>query len=165
MIRVVAGDVTTLKVDAVVRAATARLEPLDQVSQRLDLAGGDALAEQRRVQRALEVGTAVVTAAGALGADLVIHAVLASGTEAVTVTALQQALRSALQRAEQWEIEHVAVPPLGTDPGQLGFDDAARALIDTIRHHTHRFPATVSVVVESDEQRRRFEALLEASAP
>lgn len=165
MIQVVVGDVAAVKADAVVRAATTRLEPLDDVSRRLDAVGGAALADQRALQRSLEVGAAVVTTAGTLAADLVIHAVLGSESEAVTLPALQHALRSALQRAEQWEIEHVAVPPLGGGAGQLPFDAAARALIDSLRQHGRRFPSTISVVVETDEQRGVLEALLGAGRP
>jgi len=164
MIQVVVGDVAAVKADAVVRAATTRLEPADDVSRRLDAAGGAGLAEQRSLQQSLEVGTAVVTTAGTLRVDLVIHAVLESETEPITLPVLQRALRSTLQRVEQWEIEHVALPPLGTGAGQLPFDDAARALIDELRQHGRPFPSTISVVVETDEQRGLVEALLGAGA-
>jgi len=160
MIRVVVGDVAAVKADAVVRAATTRLEPHDEIGRHLDLIGGPALANQRAVQSALAVGTAVVTAGGALAADLVIHAVLSREDESVTVPALLSALRSTLARAEQWEIDHLAVAPLGIDAGQLPFDDAASALLSAVRGHGGRFPSIVSVVVGSEQQRALIEALL-----
>jgi O-acetyl-ADP-ribose deacetylase (regulator of RNase III) len=162
MIRVVVGDVATLQVDAVVRPATIRLEPLDHVGRHLDETGGEALATHRTSQQSLEVGAAVVTTAGGLGAEFVIHAVLASDTETVTPSTLRRAIRSALERAEQWEIEHVAFPPLGAGAAQLDFDEAARALVDCLRQHSGRFPAEVSLVVESEEERGLLEALLGA---
>lgn len=162
MIRVIVDDVATLRVDAVVRPATVSLEPLDQIARHLDEAGGEALATHRARERSLEIGAAVVTTAGELGAELVIHAVLASDTEPVTPSALRRALRSALERAEQWELEHVALPPLGTGVGQLDFDDAARTLVDGVRQHTGRYPSEVSFVVGSEEERELLEALLGA---
>lgn len=162
MIRIIVDDVATLRVDAVVRPATISLEPIDHIGRHLDEAGGEALAAHRARQQSLEIGAAVVTTAGELGAELVIHAVLASETEPVTLTALRRALRSALERAEQWEIEHVALPPLGTGVGQLDFDEAGRALIEGVRQHAGRFPSQVSLVVGSEEERGRLETLLGA---
>lgn len=162
MIRILVDDVACVRADAVVRGVTCRLEAVDRAGRRLDELGGPSFTETLRTPGLLDVGAAVVTATVGLQAELAIHAVVTSDTEPVTAASVRRALRSALQRAEQWELSHIAIPLLGSGPGQLPVEDAARLLFEELRGHEAgaRYPTEVSVVVDSDEVRAVLEDLL-----
>ena len=111
----------------------------------------------------LAVGSAVVTDAGDLSADMVIHAVVRSSETPVTGASVRQALISALQRASDWEIARLATPPIGTGAGNLLMEEAARIMVDVLVQamSSTAFPRDVYVVVESEEDKALFETYLQ----
>jgi O-acetyl-ADP-ribose deacetylase (regulator of RNase III) len=163
VIRVVVDDLGFLPADAIVRPATTRLDPTTAALRRLETMGGTEFHDRLRVTRELAVGAAVVTAAGGdLPAEFVIHAVIRSEREPVTKSSVAQAWLSTLHQAQQWQFGHLSVPPIGTGAGNLTIEDAAEIMATVL--HTHlgsaAFPADVSFVVESPEDREVFEAAL-----
>src|SRR5207247_4798768 len=84
VIRVVVDDLAFLASDALVRPATARLDPTTPVVRRLEQVGGTEFVSRLRMQKELAVGAAGVTAGGGdLPAEVVIPAGIQSGGEAV----------------------------------------------------------------------------------
>jgi len=162
VIRVVVDDIAFVQADAVIRPATATLEPTSAALRHLEQVGGPGFVRQAQVQQALAVGAAVVTGAGELAAEFVIHAVIRSETEPVTAAGVRRALTSALQRAVDWQLQRVTVPPLGTGAGNLGLEDAARLMVEVLSQHTSvaSFPSDVAIVVDSPEDKQVFDALL-----
>ncbi|UCG87340.1 MAG: macro domain-containing protein [Gemmatimonadota bacterium] len=162
MIRVVVDDLAFVKADAVVRPATATLDPLSPSLRRLEQVGGPAFLDQLLVQDELAVGSAVVTGAGDLAADFVVHAVISSVAEPVTPARVRQALVSVLQRAGDWQLQRIAVPPIGTGAGNLDLDDAARIMVEVLGQAmaTGSFPQEVYIVVDREEDRAVFDAYL-----
>ena len=162
MIRVVVDDLAFVEADAVVRPTTATLDPLSPSLRRLEQVGGPAFLSQLVVQDELAVGSAVVTGAGELRADFVVHAVISSAAEPVTPGHVRQALISALQRAGDWQLQRLAVPPIGTGAGNLDLEDAARIMVDVLSQAmaTAEFPQEVCIVVDREEERALFEAYL-----
>ncbi len=166
MIRVVVDDLASVPADAVVRPTTAALEPLTPELRRLEQIGGPAFWQQLHVEKPLDVGVAVVTGAGDLAAEFVIHAIIRSEEEPVSRDGVRRALRSVVQRATDWQLSTIAVPLMGTGPGNLSHEDAAGLLVDAfagdLRHATH--PSDVCIVVETDEDREVVEALIRSRA-
>lgn len=162
MIRIVVDDIAFVQADAVVRPTTTTLDPLSPSLRRLEQVGGKAFLDQLVLHGELAVGSAVVTSAGDLAADFVVHAVITSAAEPVTPGRVRQALISALQRAGDWQLERIAVPPIGTGAGNLELEDAARIMIDIIGQAmaTAPFPQEVSIVVDREEDRAIFEGFL-----
>ena len=162
MIRVVVDDLASVTADAVVRPTTATLEPVTPELRRLEQLGGPTLWKQLKVKKPLDVGAAVVTAAGDLAAEFVIHAVIMSDQEPVTPDGVRHALKSVLQRAADWQLATITTPLVGIGAGQLEIEDAARILADVLAgdmaHATH--PSEVCIVVESDEVQSIVEAFL-----
>lgn len=148
--------------DGVVRPATSTLEPASSAVRHLEQVGGAAFWKQLRVQKELDVGAAVVTAAGELEAEFVIHAVVRSDTEDVSSAGVRRSMRSVLQRAADWELARVSTPVLGTGPGNLSLEDAARIMVDVLASELRvaTYPKDVCIVVESDEDRAIVEACL-----
>ncbi len=166
MIRVVVDDLAFLASDALVRPATARLDPTTPVVRRLEQVGGTEFVSRLRMQKELAVGAAVVTAGGGdLPAEFVIHAVIQSDDEPVTRSGVARAWQSALEQAQAWEFAHLTVPPIGTGAGNLSLEDAADIMVQVLTAHLGNatFPTNVSFVVETPEAREAFEAALRRS--
>src|SRR2546422_415764 len=64
VIRVAVDDLAFLETDAIVRPATARLDPTTPAVRRLERAGGPEFLGQLQLQKDLAVGAAVVTGGG-----------------------------------------------------------------------------------------------------
>ncbi len=159
--RVVVDDLAFLGSDAIVRPATARLDPTTAALRRLEQMGGPAFQAHLTVQRDLPVGAAVVTGAGGdLPAEFVIHAIIRSETEPVSATGVAQAWRAALKQAQEWEFARVSTPPLGIGAGNLTLEDAAEIMVTELVAHRMRssFPTDIALVVENDVEREVFEA-------
>ena len=162
MIRVVVDDIAFLAAAAVVRPATTRLDPTTSALRRLETVGGAEFTRGLHVQKELAVGAAVVTAGGG---DLPAEFVIQSATEPVTRDGVARAWRSTLEQAREWEFASLTVPPIGTGAGNLSVEDAADIMVPILKSHLGNaaFPASVSIVVETPEERDAFEAALRRS--
>jgi O-acetyl-ADP-ribose deacetylase (regulator of RNase III) len=167
VIRVVVDDLAFLAVDAVLRPANDVLEPATPLVSRLDSQAGEAFVAQRRVQAPLDVGAAVVTGAGALAAQFVVHVVIQSPDANVRREIVRRALISAWQRAADWRLTSVATPLVGTGAGGLGVEEATEVMAETFRERAggRIWPSELSIVVERAEERELVEAVLRRSPP
>lgn len=163
MISVIVQDLAAVDADAVVRPSDTHLKPASAEAHRLDSAGGEAFAKQRTLEGQLDIGAAVVTDAGELGADFVIHAVIVGDDDPISSVTTQRALRSVLERAKQWQLVHVALAPLGCGPGQLDFDHAARLMLQELKAHlaVQEYPSRVTIAVRREAERDALHDLLE----
>jgi O-acetyl-ADP-ribose deacetylase (regulator of RNase III) len=165
VIRVRIDDLAFFDGEAIVRPVNEDLGATTPLLRRLELAAGTQLHNQIRLHEPLPVGAAIVTSAGELSADLLVHAVVMSRTEPVTPDTVRRALTSALQRVESWQIKQVAIPPFGLGAGNLEIDECARVMVDVLTAHVGRsaFPEDVILIAETSEEERAFTAALERS--
>ena len=154
MIEVRVEDLAFYAGDAIIRPATSTLGATTSLLRRLELAGGATLLEQLKVSEPLSVGSAVVTGAGDLPVSLLVHAIVSSPTERVTHQGVRRALRSALERADAWQLADVAIPPLGLGAGNLDLEASAELLADELARHgrVSSFPRHVTLIAESDDE-------------
>ena len=166
MIEVRVEDLAFYAGDAIVRPSTATLGATTPLLRRLELAAGNALLDQLARAEPLAVGSAVVTTAGDLPVDLLVHAVVCSATERVSRDGVRRALRSALQRVLAWQIAEVAIPPFGLGAGNLDIDESAHLMADELTRHltTAAFPTRVTLVAESPDEALALEAALARAA-
>jgi O-acetyl-ADP-ribose deacetylase (regulator of RNase III) len=159
MIEVRVEDLAFYEGDAIVRPSTATLGAPTPLLRRLDLAAGARLIDQIRMHEPLPVGAAVVTGAGDLPVDLFVHAVVTSPTERVSREGVRRALRSALERAREWQIADVAIPPLGLGAGNLELETSAALLADELIRHRRaaEFPRRVTIVAETADEASALE--------
>lgn len=170
-VTVVRDDLTFFAGDAIARPVNESLGATTALVRRLETAAldgerGQRLAQQLRPAEPLAVGSAVVTGAGALGAELMIHAVVLGREERVTRETVRRATTSALQRAADFAVVHLGIAPFGLGAGNLDPDDAADAMADPIARHlaASRHPERLTVVVETDDEARAFAAALGRAA-
>jgi len=147
---------------AIARPVTAELAATTPLLRRLEVAGGERLAKQLRLSEPLPVGSAVVTGAGSLGVELMIHAVVMSVTERVSRDSVRRAVTSTLHRAADWEIRELGIPPFGLGAGNLDPDESADVMIDAMLPllERARFPERVTVIVENEDEERAFSTRL-----
>ena len=141
VIRIVAGDLTRQKVDAVVNAANPSLMGGGGVDGAIHRAGGPSILEEcKAVVTAigrLDTGKAVVTTGGSLPARRVIHTVgpVWRGGGAGESALLTSAFRSSLAAADGENLGSVAFPAIST--GVYGYPaaEAARVALAAIRDY------------------------------
>jgi len=160
VILVVHGDLARQAVDAVIRPADATLGPVGEAALRLDEAGGERFAAQRRSATPLEAGAAVVTGGGDLAAEFVLHVVVADERGPADRERMRRALASAWQRAGDWGLRRLAAPLVGRSGGTLTTEDAAALLLETLPAEADGEAPELAIVVETEAERDAVEALV-----
>jgi len=155
-------DLAFATADAIAWPVTDELRATTTLLRRLETAGGARLRQQLTSHDALPVGSAVVTGAGDLSVEFLVSAVISSATEPVSEGGVRRALLSALQRAGDWQIEHLACAPFGLGAGNLDLEDSAELMAAVIAPHLARarFPSRITVIVESRMEQEVFSAAL-----
>ena len=159
MIRIVPGELAEAEIDAVLRPVTAEWTAVTPSMRRLEIAAGEAPAEQCRRFGELPVGSAVITPAGDLPAQFMIHVIVRSIDEPVTASGVQRALRNGLRRLAEWGIQRVAMAPLGTGAGNLDADEAAAVMIPLLLEQVRAGgpPSEIEIYVDSEYEKDVFE--------
>ena len=165
MISVRIDDLAFFDGEAIVRPVNEDLGATTPLLRRLELAAGTQLYNQIRLQEPLPVGAAVVTSAGELEAELLVHAVVMSRTEPVSRDTVRRALTSAFQRIETWQIKQVGIPPFGLGAGNLEIDESAQVMVDVIEQHLSggRYPEEIVLIAETVEEERSLAAAVQRS--
>jgi len=165
VIRVCIDDLAFFDGEAIVRPVNEDLGATTPLLRHLELAAGTELHNQIRLQEPLPVGAAVVTSAGGLSTQLLVHAVVMSRTERVSADTVRRALVSALQRVESWQIKEVAIPPFGLGAGNLEVDESAKIMLGVIAQHLlgARYPETITLIAETPDEERALSAALARS--
>lgn len=167
MIDVRVDDLAFYKGEAIVRPVNAMLGATTPVMRRLERAAGPTFAEKVRLAEPMPVGAAVVTSAGDLQAELLIHGVVSSDEEPVSRATVRQALVSALQRAAAFQIREVAIAPFGLGAGNLDIEESAEVMVDVLGDHMRRspYPSSVLIVAETALEEQVIRGRLHGTNP
>jgi O-acetyl-ADP-ribose deacetylase (regulator of RNase III) len=159
------GELAETAAGAIMRPVAADFSAVTPATRRLDLAAGPAVAAQCEQIGELPLGSAVITAAGGLSADFLVHVAVRSQEEAVHAATVRLGILNGLRRLSEWEVESVAMPLLGTGAGNLDAEDAAQILMTVLAGHVaeHAFPKQVVIVVENAYERAAVERALAGS--
>ena len=162
MIRVTEDRLETIAVEAVMRAIGSDLAPVNAVSRDVAWAAGADMEERLLKIGPLPLGGAVITPAGDLPADFLIHVVVMSEDEPQTPMTVRRAMKNGLRRASDWAIDSLAVPPLGLGVGLVEPEESARVLVEILLSHVGEGqpPLDVKIAVESTYEADLFERLL-----
>jgi O-acetyl-ADP-ribose deacetylase (regulator of RNase III) len=165
VIRVCIDDLAFFDGEAIVRPVNEDLGATTPLLRRLELAAGTQLHNQIRLQEPLPIGAAVVTGAGELETELLVHAVIMSRTEPVTRETVRHALTSALQRVEAWQIKNVGIPPFGLGAGNLEIEESAQVMMSVITQHLlgARYPDEITLIAETPDEERVLSSALQRS--
>ncbi|UUV18519.1 O-acetyl-ADP-ribose deacetylase [Fusobacteria bacterium ZRK30] len=142
IIEVIKGDITKLKIDAIVNAANNGLFGGGGVDGAIHRGGGKGIDDQCRVirekQGGCKTGEAVITTGGNLEADYVIHTVgPVWNTEKNSEEFLSNCYKNSLALAVQNSIESIAFPCISTGiygfPKDLAAEIAISRIIDFLK--------------------------------
>jgi O-acetyl-ADP-ribose deacetylase len=140
------GDICDLEVDAIVNAANLSLWMSTGVGGAIKKAGGEQIEFAAVRQAPVPLGGAIVTPAGSLAAQAVIHAVSLDRDRRTSGPIIEAAVRSAMERAREIAATSIAFPALGTGVGGFPLEEAARITVATVRDELQRSPTIQHVI-------------------
>jgi O-acetyl-ADP-ribose deacetylase (regulator of RNase III) len=134
-LRLVRDDITDLEIDAFVFDITEDAKLGSGFGSAIQQRGGIKIQKELDEIGRVPKGEAVVTKAGLLKADHIIHTNGPKFREPDERDKLRRATKSALARAEELGIKRIAFPSIGTGLYQVAIDLCAEVMIDTITEH------------------------------
>lgn len=160
MIEVRVGELAEVAAGAAVRPVASDFSPVTPAMRRFAEAAGAAVAEQCAALGELPLGSAGITAGGGVAADFIVHVAVRTATENPSPAGVQRGLQNALRRIADWEIETIALAPLGTGAGNLDAEEAAAVMIPLLAAHERESgrPLRAIIVAEDDYQKSVFQA-------
>ena len=156
-IKIVQGDITELKVDALVNPANAQLMMEDGLAGAINRKGGGAIEEEALSKAPIKSGEAIVTKAGKLNAQYIIHAATMGPDAFTDQDVIRKAAASALARAHELKIRSIAFPALGCGMGGFPLIGSAKIMVQEILKHSKRPEVFLEEVVFCLYDKESFE--------
>ena len=154
-LEVVAGDVTSLEVDAIANAANTQLKHGGGVAGAISRAGGPEVQRESDERAPIGLGEAVETTAGRMPVRWVIHAATMELGGPTSAEIIERATRSTLAKAEELGCHSLALVAFGTGVGGFPLDEAARLMVGAAREHEGGLERIV-FAVHGEEAERAF---------
>jgi len=167
-ITVSTGDITKLKVDAIVNAANSYLIMGGGVAGAILRAGGREIQEEANKKAPIPIGKAVATTAGKLKAKYVVHApTMEQPAMPTNKQNVRLATKGALECARQLAITSIAFPGMGTGVGGLNVEEASEVMVDAIKRHVESGTPLKNIILVgfNADLARAFERALKNSLP
>jgi O-acetyl-ADP-ribose deacetylase (regulator of RNase III) len=165
-LRLIQGDITEARADAIVNAANEALAPGAGVSGAIHGKGGPEIAREAREIGRCPTGSAVATGAGWLPHRHVIHAVAPKwrGGQQGEPELLASAYRRSLEVADELRDRSIAFPSLGTGIYGNPLESSARIALQTVAKYLRggtRLHEVIFVLFTAADLRAYEEALRE----
>lgn len=135
IMRLVMGDITELDVGAFVYYARHDLELGSGFGGAISVRGGPTIQEELRRHEALKTTEAIITAAGNLTADHIIHAVGPRFQEPDVESKLRETVLNVMKLADETGIRRIAFPPMGTGFYGIPLDTSAEITLGTVAEY------------------------------
>lgn len=134
-IKIIQGDITGLKVDAIVNAANNKLVMGGGVAGAIKKKGGKVIEEEAVKKGPIKIGEAVATPAGGLAAKYVIHAATMGMDFVTDEVKIRESCKNALRVAEELKIKSIAFPALGCGVGGFPLLASAKIMSQEVFRH------------------------------
>ncbi len=143
MIKIIEGDITKVKAEAIVNAANESLYHGGGVARAIVEAGGEEIVEESRKiieeRKKLKVGEAVYTSAGnlrKLGVKYIIHVVGPRGTKPEL---LKEAIKNVFDLSRNLGVKSIALPAISC--GIFGFDkkEGSKIIFEIAKKQEEKF--------------------------
>ncbi len=130
LLEVVQGDISVQEVDAVVNAANNHLWMGSGVAGAIKKRGGQAIENEAVSQGPIEIGESVITTAGDLPSEYVIHAAGMGQDLHTDEERVRKATISSMRLAEEKSLTSIAFPAIGTGVGGLEIHLCAKTMLN-----------------------------------
>ena len=166
VLRLVRGDITDMEIEAFVFDITEDVKLGSGFGGAIQQRGGIVIQKQLDEVGSCPTGEAVVTEAGILKADWIIHANGPKFREEDEENKLRKTVQSALARAEEKGVKRLAFPPMGTGLYQVPLDLCTRVMVETISQHLENGSTLDEVLIVAPDNREfnPFKAQIEEGA-
>ncbi len=166
VIRLVVGDITDLEIEAFVYDIDEDAQVGSGYGTAISGRAGKVVQDQLNEIGTVPKATAVITEAGRMKADHIIHVNGPKFHEPETEGKLERATRAALRLAGEKGIHKLAFPPIGTGLYQVPIDLCARVMVDTVADYLAGETTLDEVVFVALDTRERtpFEAQINGGA-
>lgn len=162
-IRLIKGDLTDLDVEAIVFYAQSNLELGSGYGNAISMRGGPSIKKELATFDPIDVTEAVVSTAGELKANYIIHANGPKFQEPDTDRKLHDTVRNTLKQADAKGIKIVAFPPMGAGFYGIPLPTCAKIMIEEFRSHLANGSDLEEVLIVAMDSReyKPFEAELQ----
>jgi len=145
------GDITKLKIDAIVNPANSSGYMGGGVAGAIKRVGGVEIEKEAISKAPISVGDAVVTTAGKLPCKYVIHApTMKQPAMRIGVENVRLATRAAFKKAKELGIKSIAFPGMGTGVGGVPLVDAAKVMVETAKDFEKHFEKIVFIGLNNE---------------
>ena len=134
-ISVIQGDITQVKVDAIVNAANNKLVMGGGVAGAIKKKGGKVIEEEAVKKGPIRIGEAVFTSAGNLPSKFVIHAATMGLDFQTDEIKIRDSCSNALKVVEELKIKSIAFPALGCGVGGFPLLASAKIMSQEVFKH------------------------------
>lgn len=134
-IKIITGDITDLKVDAIVNAANNKLVMGGGVAGAIKRKGGKIIEEEAVKKGPVKIGEAIYTSAGSLPSKYVIHAATMGLDFKTDEIKIRDSCRNALKVAEELKVNSISFPALGCGVGGFPHKACAKIMAQEVFRH------------------------------
>jgi len=146
-VRVVLGDITELRADAIVNAANNKLVMGGGVAGAIRKKGGRVIEEEAVKKGPIKIGEAVATSAGELAAKYVIHAATMGMDFKTDEIKIRDAAKNSLKLAQELKISSIAFPALGCGTGGFPLLASAKIMAQEALRHLREENSTLKEII------------------
>jgi len=139
-IRVVMGDITEFKADAIVNAANNKGLMGGGVAGAIKKKGGKVIEDEAVKKCPIQIGEAIFTSAGSLKAKYVIHASTMGMNFKTDEAKIRNSCKSSLKVAEELQIKSIVFPALGCGVGGFSLLASAKIMAQEVWRHLRDNP-------------------------
>lgn len=134
-IKIIQGDITQIKADAIVNAANNKLVMGGGVAGAIKRKGGKIIEDEAVKKGPIKIGEAVATGAGSLPAKYVIHAATMGMDFETDEEKIRESCKSALAVAKELKIGSIVLPALGCGTGGFPLLASAKIMAQEVLKH------------------------------
>ncbi len=153
VVRLIRDDLTAMDIEAFVFYAQEDLALGSGYGGAITVRGGPSIQEELKTLAPIDMTEAVVSQAGELKANYIIHAVGPKFREENWQEKLRATILNALKAAEEKGITRIAFPPMGTGFYGVPLDDCARIMLGCFADHLNGSSNVTEVIVCANDVR------------
>ena len=147
------GDLTMMDIEAIVFYAQHDLLLGSGFGNAIAVRGGGSIQEELKTFGTISTGEAVITSAGELKSNYIIHAVGPRFQESDIEGKLKTTMQSVLRIAEEKQIREICFPPMGTGFYGIPLELSAQVMFEAIQKHLAGNTVLEKVVICVIDQR------------